>query len=88
MEILSRTFLPIVPIECDELARKEDVGAHFGATAPIHAPCVGNLWCTPTGELSVWTGTVWLPISGAPITPPGPGDWDGGDTWDGGSTWG
>ena len=85
IEILSRTFLPIRPIECDELARKADAGSHFSPIEPDD-PCVGNLWTTPSGILRVWTGTTWL-VLGAAAPPPEPDQWDGGMVWDGGETW-
>lgn len=92
MEILSRTFLPIVPIQPDELARKADLGAVYSVTEPVNKH-VGMLWATDAAsgtevDLFMWDGTAWLPIAGGG-TPPPPttADWDSGATWDGGSTW-
>jgi len=77
---------PSRPLET--FARKADtIGSSYGASAPSN-PRAGMLWARPgagCAELSVWTGTEWLPLCGG--APLGPSTWDGGNTvWDGGST--
>lgn len=84
IEVLSRLQLPVAPVDPDDVARRADLRAHFDAVAPVN-PYVGQLWATPTGALSVWTGTTWLSLTvGSPQA--GQVFDDGTSTWDDGSS--
>lgn len=83
LEIHSRLYLPIAPIDDDEVVRKADLvglggAAHFG-TQPPDNPGVGQLWATPDADLAVWTGSSWLPINviGGALVP----DWNSDVMW-------
>ena len=98
-EILARTFLPIEPVQGDEVARKEDTGAFLAAVQPTNRHS-GMLWARPDttvppefADLFVWSGTEWLPMGGGAVPPIPTGVvWDGNPSlvWDaatGGVTW-
>lgn len=86
IEVLSRLRLPIAPALPDEVARKADLGAHYGASPPL-APGNGYLWATPGKELFIWTGAEWLRIIGPEGTVTT--NWDSGAVWNApGQLWG
>lgn len=89
IEVLSRLKLPIAPVDPEDVARLADLPlsggqAHYGADPPP-TPLPGMFWATPSAQLFVWTGTVWLRL-----VPP-TADWDTGNTgapfnWDDGTS--